>query len=341
MAILITGSAGFIGFSLTKRIIEMEIDVICIDIINDYYSTELKDNRIKELYKVYSATSRNSKFEFLKIDLCDQKQIEEVFFNHNIDVVIHLAAQAGVRYSIENPRAYINSNIIGFFNILEESKKNKVNHFLYASSSSIYGLNKTIPFSTNDLTDFPISLYAATKKSNELLAHSYSHLYNLPTTGLRFFTVYGPWGRPDMAYFKFTQSIFNGKPIDVYNSGDLFRDFTYIDDIVNAIIKLFELPPIGGNSKNIHMIRNNSMVPFQVFNIGNNKPVKLIEFISTLENLIGRKAIINNLEMQPGDVSITYANIDDLQEYCGFAPKTELNEGLKNFVKWYKEYYNF
>jgi UDP-glucuronate 4-epimerase len=329
--ICITGSAGFIGFHVTRKVLDIGDEVIGYDNINDYYDTKLKENRI-EILKKYKT------FQFVKADLCENKKLETIFENNKFETVIHLAAQAGVRYSLENPRAYVDSNIVGFLNILECYRKYHVKHLIYASSSSVYGLNTKLPFSENDSVDHPASLYAATKKSNELMAHTYSHLFGLPTTGLRFFTVYGPWGRPDMAVFKFTKAILEGKPIDVYNNGKMKRDFTYIDDIVDGIMRVVDVVP-KNNPENDYSHPATSKSPFRIFNIGNNKPIELMNVISILETILGKKAIINFLPMQAGDVLETYADISSLHETVGFQPITDIETGISQFVQWYKEYY--
>ncbi|PJE01632.1 MAG: hypothetical protein CK427_10285 [Leptospira sp.] len=342
MNILITGNAGFIGFHLAKSLMSFkEFKIVGIDSINDYYDIQLKLDRLKELgieveneipFKTLLKSKFNDNFSFIKFPIEDSEYLKILFNEYKFDIVIHLAAQAGVRYSLENPQAYIDSNIQGFINILETCRKFPVKHLVYASSSSIYGNNTKIPFSTSDVVDNPISLYAATKKSNELMAHSYSHLFNIPTTGLRFFTVYGPWGRPDMAYFSFTKNIISNQAIDVYNNGNMKRDFTYIDDIVDGIIKVMNLPPKKKNE-------NSNKVPYKIYNIGNNQPIELKEFINILESKIGKTAIKNNKGMQPGDVHITYADIDDLKKDTGFDPKTKIDVGLEKFVNWYLSYY--
>ena len=319
--ILITGGAGFIGFHLSKRLLDNNYQVIVVDNLNDYYDVNLKKERLKIL-KEYK------NFIFIKADISNKDEIMKPFQEYNFDVVINLAAQAGVRYSIDHPDSYITSNIIGFFNILECCRTYPVKHLLFASSSSVYGKNKKVPYATTDKTDQPVSLYAATKKSDELMAYAYSSLYGIKATGLRFFTVYGPYGRPDMAYFSFTNSIINNKEIKVFNHGDMYRDFTYIDDIIEGIIRLIDKPPLETD------------VPFKVYNIGNNNPVKISDFITILEKAIGKEAKKIYLPMQKGDVYETYADITDLKEKTGFAPKTSLAEGLKQFVKWYKEFYN-
>ncbi|WP_018923062.1 NAD-dependent epimerase [Salsuginibacillus kocurii] len=333
MTILVTGIAGFVGMNTAKYLLQMDYEVIGLDNLNDYYDVSLKQARLRELENFGG-------FSFYEENLADEEAVNNIFRKHDIDVVINLAAQAGVRYSLENPHAYIQSNIVGFTNILEACRHHEVKHLIYASSSSVYGANVTMPFSTSDGVDHPVSLYAATKKSNELMAHTYSHLYGVPTTGLRFFTVYGPWGRPDMAYFKFADKIMKGEPIDVYNHGDMMRDFTYIDDIVEGIVRLLDKPP----EPNPEWDREaadpaTSYAPYAVYNIGNNQPVRLLDFIETLEKHLGKKAEKNFLPMQPGDVEATYADIDPLYERIGYRPTTTLDEGLKKFVDWYKTYY--
>lgn len=330
--IIITGAAGFIGFHVSKKLLDEKKCVIGLDNINDYYNVQLKEDRLKIL-KGYN------EFKFVKASLEDQKKINGVFEQNNIKTVINLAAQPGVRYSIENPRAYIDSNIIGFFNILEACRNHHVKHFIYASSSSVYGGNTKTPFSTLDNVDHPVSLYAATKKSNELMAHTYSHLYNIPTTGLRFFTVYGPWGRPDMAPFIFVKSIISGSPIKVFNYGNMMRDFTYIDDIVEGILKIIDIPPEENNDWNGQDI-SSSFAPYKIYNIGNSNSVNLEKFVNTFEKILGKKAIKEYLPIQPGDVQNTCADIDDLENAIGFRPKTLIEEGITNFIEWYKDYYN-
>ncbi len=326
MNILITGGAGFIGFHLAKALLEKGNTVTGIDNLNDYYDPDLKKARLEILEKY-------DNFSFILMDIADRNAIEKLFQNNKFDIVVNLAAQAGVRYSIDNPYAYVDSNLVGFANILEGCRHSMPKHLVYASSSSVYGANKKMPFSTDDNVDHPVSLYAATKKSNELMAHAYSYLYSIPVTGLRFFTVYGPWGRPDMAYFKFTKAILKGAPIDVYNHGKMKRDFTYIDDIVKGVIKIMGMPPARNDSS------GTDATPFKLYNIGNNIPVKLNYFIETLEKLIGKKAIKNMLPMQPGDVPATYADIDKLKSDTGFQPETSIEQGLKRFMAWYKQYY--
>ena len=331
--ILITGAAGFVGFHLTNLLVEKGYHIIGIDNMNDYYDIRLKEGRLDIMKK-------HENFTFYKMDLKDKESIDHLFEKYRFDYVINLAAQAGVRYSIENPYAYVDSNLIGFVNILEACRHYPVKHLVYASSSSVYGGNKVAPFSTEHQVDHPVSLYAATKKSNELMAHTYSHLYNIPTTGLRFFTVYGPWGRPDMAYFSFTNNILSGKAINVFNHGKMERDFTYIDDITEGIARLLPLAPV----KNVEWDEtkdklSESFAPYKVYNIGNNQPVQLEEFISTLEDKLGVKANRNYMEMQPGDVVRTYADVSDLEQAINFKPKTTISEGLGKFVEWYKEFY--
>lgn len=326
MKVLVTGAAGFIGFHLTLALLDRDDEVVGVDNLNNYYDPALKQLRLDEIAK----NPKYSNFKFLKADIADRAFMEQLFANHSFDVVVNLAAQAGVRYSLENPHAYVDSNLVGFVNILEGCRHSKVNHLVYASSSSVYGMNKKQPFSASDSTDFPISLYAATKKSNEMLAHSYSHLFGLACTGLRFFTVYGPFGRPDMAYYSFTKAIDSGIPIDVYNDGDMKRDFTYIDDIVAGIVSLIGFPPVR-ESNGI----TNAAAAFQILNIGNNNPVSLGRFIEAIESALVKKAIKNLLPMQPGDVPVTYADIEPLQDLVGFSPTTEIELGIKNFVNWY------
>jgi len=332
--ILVTGSSGFIGFHISTLLLEKGYQVIGFDNMNHYYDIKLKEDRL-------SVLQQHSNFTFHKIDLKDKKLIDNLFLNCKPDYVINLAAQAGVRYSITNPYDYIDSNLIGFMNILEACRNNPVKHLLYASSSSVYGGNKVLPFSTNHQVDHPVSLYAATKKFNELMAHTYSHLYGIPTTGIRFFTVYGPWGRPDMAYFSFTKDIIEGNPIKVFNYGKMERDFTYIDDVIRGIYKLIPLVP-KANKKwdETKDDLSSSFAPYKIYNIGNNQPVQLEKFISILEEKLGEKAKKNYMEMQPGDVVRTYADVSDLEKDIGFKPSTSIEEGLGKFVDWYKKYYN-
>ncbi len=348
--ILITGTAGFIGFNLAKTLLEQDYEVVGIDCINDYYDVNLKYNRLKVTGIKKEAISENKltqstifhNYKFVKANLEDIETLKSVFKTFKPDVVCNLAAQAGVRYSLKNPMAYLNSNIYGFLNILELVRKFPVKHLVYASSSSVYGLNKKIPLSVSDNVDHPISLYAATKKSNELMAHAYSHLFNIPTTGLRFFTVYGPWGRPDMALFLFTKAILEEKQIDIFNNGNMVRDFTYIDDIVEGIIRVINNPPKGNpnwNGKNPDPAT--SPAPYRLFNIGNSSPVQLMDYIGAIEEIIGKTAIKNFLPMQLGDVPITHADVTHLEKAVGYKPSTSVKEGIKKFVEWYKTYYKF
>ena len=333
MKILVTGSAGFIGFSLSKKLLERGDFVIGIDNHNNYYDPKIKEARLKELLKVKN-------YHHFKIDISDEKSLKKIFDDNQPNKVINLAAQAGVRYSMKNPLAYINSNVLGFAHILENCRNHKVQHLVYASTSSVYGANTKMPFSEHNSANHPLSLYAASKKTNELMAHSYSHLYQLPTTGLRFFTVYGPWGRPDMALFKFTKNILEEKSIEVYNNGNHTRDFTYIDDIVDGIIKTSDNianPNLHWNSNQPDPATSNA--PWRIYNIGNNKPVELMSYIRALEQALKKKAKINFLPLQPGDVPNTYADIKNLHEKFNYMPKTSVEEGVNNFVKWYKEFY--
>lgn len=335
MKILVTGAAGFIGHGLIKPLLLRGDDVIGIDNLNPYYDPTLKRARLKDLADFQKSNSLSSAFHFINIDLADREAMTALFEAEQFDVVVNLAAQAGVRYSIDNPQVYIDSNIVGFANVLEGCRHSKVKHLVYASSSSVYGMNTKQPFSTDDRVDYPISLYAATKKSNELMAHSYSHLYNIPTTGLRFFTVYGPWGRPDMAAFKFVKAILEGNPIDVYNHGKMQRDFTYIDDIVEGIVRVVDTIPQPMQSQD-----TNTRAPYKLFNIGNHNPITLRRFITSIENACGKKAKENLLPMQAGDVPITYADIDELTEVTGFTPETSIEHGMQAFVDWYRAFYN-
>jgi UDP-glucuronate 4-epimerase len=331
--ILVTGAAGFIGFHLTKYLLEENYQVIGIDNLNEYYNIQLKKDRLNLL-------SQKENFTFHKIDIKDKQGVDYIFETYKPKYVVNLAAQAGVRYSIENPYAYVDSNLIGFINILEACRNYSVKHLIYASSSSVYGGNKVSPFSTCHNVDHPISLYAATKKSNELMAHTYSHLYNIPTTGLRFFTVYGPWGRPDMAYFSFTKDILLDRPIKVFNYGKMERDFTYIDDVVDGIVKLLDKIPVPNHDWNESKDDlSTSFAPYKIYNIGNNNPVSLIRFIDALESIVGKRAIKVYMDMQPGDVLKTYADISDLETDINFKPTTIIEDGLQKFVDWYKEYY--
>ena len=335
MNILVTGAAGFIGFHACRALIEAGHTVTGLDNLNDYYSVALKKDRLNIL-------KQHEHFIFEHADIADAEKLNKLFSAKNFSHVINLAAQAGVRYSIKNPHSYITSNIVGFANILEACRHNNVAHLVYASSSSVYGLNSSMPFSTSDNVDHPISLYAASKKSNELMAHSYSYLYGLPTTGLRFFTVYGPWGRPDMALYIFTKAIFEGSPIPVFNNGELQRDFTYIDDIIQGLVAITDtiaIPDPQWTSATPDPA--SSCAPYKIYNIGNNRPVPLMHFIEILEECIGKKAQINFLPMQDGDVKATYADIDPIKQATGFAPYTELRTGIQAFVSWYKAYHNF
>ena len=333
MRILVTGSAGFIGSMLAIKLLDRGDEVIGIDNHNDYYDPKIKDDRLNRLLKY-------TNYKHYKNDLSDNKKLSEIFTIHKFQKVVNLAAQAGVRYSIENPIAYINSNILGFAHILENCRINKINHLVYASTSSVYGANTKMPFSEHDSVNHPLSVYAASKKSNELMAHSYSYLYKLPTTGLRFFTVYGPWGRPDMALFKFTKSILEEKKIDVFNYGNHTRDFTFIDDIVDGVVKTLDNPAtinIDWDESNPDPATSNA--PWRIYNIGNNKPVKLMDYISALEKTLEKKAKINFLPLQLGDVPDTYASVDNLMENFKYKPSTSVKEGVTKFVKWYKDYY--
>lgn len=332
--VLVTGAAGFIGFHLSKKLLDKGIFVTGIDNLNDYYEISLKEERRKQLVE-------SKDFRFYKIDLENRIGIEKIFKKNNFDAVVHLAAQAGVRYSLENPHAYVSSNVVGFLNILEGCRHSDTGHLVFASSSSVYGANKRMPLSVHQNVDHPISLYAATKKADELMAHTYAALYNIPTTGLRFFTVYGPWGRPDMAYFIFTKKILERSPIDVYNHGKMKRDFTYIDDIVEGVYRVMlkkpEADPLWeGNNPDPGV----SFAPYKIYNIGNNKPVELLKFIKVLEDELGMEAEKKYLPLQSGDVIETYADITDLATDTGFKPETDISEGIKKFVKWYKKYYS-
>ncbi|BAZ81227.1 NAD-dependent epimerase [Sphaerospermopsis kisseleviana CS-549] len=333
MKILVTGAAGFIGFHLSQRLLNRGDEVIGLDNLNNYYDVSLKQARLAQLQS-------QQLFTFAQLDLADQEGINNLFTTHQFDVVVNLAAQAGVRYSLQNPHAYINSNILGFTNILEGCRHSQVKHLVFASSSSVYGANTKTPFSIHDNVDHPISLYAASKKANELMAHTYSHLYGLPTTGLRFFTVYGPWGRPDMALFLFTKAILSGQPIDVFNYGKMKRDFTYIDDIIEGVVRVTDNIPQG----NPHWSGDKpdpgtSKAPYKIYNIGNNNPVELLHFIEVIEDCLGMKAQKNMLPLQPGDVTMTYADVDDLIADVGFKPATPIEVGIRRFIDWYRNYY--
>lgn len=332
MKVLVTGAAGFIGSHLSKKLLINGHTVIGIDNLNDYYDVNLKKSRLSLI--------ENKNFYFEKTNLEDRESITAIFEKHMPDAVVNLAAQAGVRYSLENPHAYIESNIVGFTNILEACRHNKVGQLIYASSSSVYGANTNLPFSVHDNVDHPISLYAATKKANELMAHTYSHLYGLPTTGLRFFTVYGPWGRPDMALFLFTKAIINGEPIKVFNNGNMMRDFTYVDDIVESIFRLIQRKPepnLEWSGKKPDP--GTSYAPYKVYNIGNNNPVTLMEFINAIEEKLGIEAKKEFLPLQAGDVPETYADVEDLYRDINFKPQTDIKDGISNFIDWYREYY--
>ncbi|MFI3119759.1 MAG: NAD-dependent epimerase [Methylococcaceae bacterium] len=333
MKILVTGAAGFIGASLSLKLLERGDEVVGIDNLNDYYDVNLKLARLERL-RGYD------RFKFIKLEIADKAAVEALFARERFQRVMHLAAQAGVRYSITHPHAYIDANIVGFINILEGCRHHTVEHLAYASSSSVYGANTKMPFSVHDTVDHPVSLYAATKKANELMAHTYSHLYKLPTTGLRFFTVYGPWGRPDMSLFLFTRNIMEGKPIDVFNYGNHRRDFTYIDDIVEGVIRVIDQPAqANADWRSENPDPASSFAPYRLYNIGNNQPVPLLTFIETLEKCLGKAAIKNLLPMQPGDVPETYADVSELVDDLGYKPATLLEDGIRNFVQWYKDFY--
>ena len=340
MKVLVSGAAGFIGFHLCQRLLKDDFTVIGLDNINSYYDVSLKNSRLKELDK--KSFKEKGQWLFYETNLEDERSIKTIFQDHKPKIIINLAAQAGVRYSIENPKAYIDSNIVGFLNILECARHFQAEHLIYASSSSVYGGNKDLPYSENHEVNHPVSLYAATKRSNELMAHTYSHLYNLPTTGLRFFTVYGPWGRPDMAYFIFTSKILKGEPIKIFNGGKMYRDFTYIDDIIEGIIKVIKKTP----KKDPYFLDKNrsasaSWSPYKIFNIGNSSPINLMHFIETIEQYLGVEAKKEFMPMQPGDVEATSADINLLKNWTGFEPKTNLKDGVSKFIEWYLDYYNF
>ncbi|MFA5519538.1 MAG: NAD-dependent epimerase [Spirochaetota bacterium] len=348
MKMLVTGAAGFIGYYTVLKLLEAGHEVVGLDSINDYYEVGLKHGRLKETgidvnsieYGKLVQSEKFRNYKFIKLELQDKEGLEKIYDMFSFNRVCHLAAQAGVRYSIDNPRAYIDSNISGFLNILECCRNHETEHLVYASSSSVYGLNEKMPFSTSHNVDHPVSLYAATKKSNELMAHAYSCLYNIPVTGLRFFTVYGPWGRPDMAYYKFTKAIYEGQPIDVYNKGNMMRDFTYIDDIVEGVVRVMDIIPKGDKSwSGEKPDPSSSRFPYKIYNIGNNKPVKLLDFIKALENAIGKNAVMNFMPMQPGDVLATFADVDELVKDAGFKPSTIIDEGIGRFVEWYRKFY--
>ncbi|MEM6726597.1 MAG: NAD-dependent epimerase [Bacteroidota bacterium] len=348
--ILVTGAAGFIGFHLVNQLLERGDTVVGLDSLNDYYNIQLKKDRIRQVgiesdgphaqagQLIPSNTHEN--YSFVQVNLNDREVINQVFDSGHFDAVVNLAAQAGVRYSLENPQAYIDSNIVGFANILEACRHHQVGHLVYASSSSVYGLNETMPFSVENNVDHPVSLYAASKKSNELMAHTYSHLFNLPTTGLRFFTVYGPWGRPDMALFLFTDAILKGKPINIFNHGKMKRDFTYVDDIVGGTIAVIDHPPKGNENWNgLTPDPSSSKAPYKIYNIGNNEPVELMKFIKTIEEVLGKEAEKNFMDIQPGDVPATYADVQALSRDVGYHPGTPLKQGITAFIDWFLEYY--
>ncbi len=321
MRILVTGAAGFIGFHVVRRILHEGHEVVGLDSMNHYYDVRIKEARLGLL-------QQQRKFEFVRVALADPEAMDQLFDRSNFDRVIHLAAQAGVRYSLERPDAYIASNVLGFLQVLEECRYKKVPHLVYASSSSVYGASTQMPFAVQNGADHPLSMYGVTKRANELMAHSYSYLFGLPTTGLRFFTIYGPWGRPDMVLFKFTKAILEGQPIDVFNKGEMKRDFTYVDDAVEAVVRVMDLTD-----------PSSSVAPFRLYNVGNHSPVDLLEVIRLLEEELGKKAKVNLLPMQPGDVTATFANVESLQAATGFAPTTTMKEGIHNFVEWYRDFY--
>jgi len=348
LKLLITGAAGFIGYHLVNKLVQTNNEIIGLDIINDYYDLRVKYTRLDNCgihiqnikHNMMVKSTKYNNYKFIKLDLSDQKNIYKLFEQEKFDVVVNLAAQAGVRYSITNPDAYLQSNIIGFYNVLEACRHNNIKHFVFASSSSVYGWNEKLPFSTSDNVDHPISLYAASKKSNELFAHSYSALYSIPSTGLRFFTVYGPWGRPDMALFLFAKNIIDGKPIDVYNNGNMMRDFTYIDDIVEGIVRVINKPAKSNpkwNGENPDP--GSSKAPYKIYNIGNNNPVRLMDFIESIENAVGKKAIKNLLPLQSGDVPSSHADVTDLVNDLGYKPNTPIQEGINKFIEWYTRFY--
>jgi len=348
MKILITGTAGFIGYHLAEKLISRGDIVVGLDNINDYYNVAVKYGRLEQTginkddikYGILVDSRKHENYKFIKLNLEDREGLGSLFKDEKFDSVCNLAAQAGVRYSLTNPYAYIDSNINGFINILECCRHNPVKHLVYASSSSVYGLNESLPFSTSDNVDHPISLYAASKKSNELMAHTYSHLYGLPTTGLRFFTVYGPWGRPDMALFLFTEAILEGKPIEVYNNGNMQRDFTYVDDIVEGVVRVIDNPPKGNKSWDAKKPDpGSSLAPYKIYNIGNSSPVKLMEFIEEIEKALGLKVDKKLLPIQPGDVPATWAEVTGLVEDMKFKPETTIRAGIGSFIKWYKKFF--
>lgn len=349
MKILITGTAGFIGFHLANYLINRGDEVVGLDCINDYYDVNLKYDRLKTVgidkaaiaYNTLVKSTIHKNYSFIQLKLEDKENLEKLFAAQQFDKVCNLAAQAGVRYSLTNPDVYINSNIVGFLNILECSRHFKIKHLAYASSSSVYGLNGKSPFATSDNVDHPISLYAASKKSNELMAHTYSHLFKVPTTGLRFFTVYGPWGRPDMALFIFTKAILENKPIQVFNNGNMVRDFTYVADIVEGVVRVIDNPPAGITSWDaVHPDPSTSTAPYKVYNIGNNNPVKLMDFVEAIETSLGKKAEKELMPMQPGDVAATCADVQDLVADLHYKPETRVKDGIERFITWYRGYYN-
>lgn len=335
MKILVTGAAGFIGMYTCRALLDKGMDVVGIDNLNDYYDVQLKKDRLELIQD-------DERFKFIEMDISDRPGVAALFEREKFDRVVNLAAQAGVRYSLKNPHSYVDSNLVGFLNLLEGCRHNQVEHFVYASSSSVYGANTKMPFSVHDNVDHPVSLYAASKKANELMAHTYSHLYGLPTTGLRFFTVYGPWGRPDMSPSLFAGAILRGEPINVFNEGKMQRDFTFIDDIVEGVVRILDkVPGPSAEFDTDHPDPASSYAPYQVFNIGNNQPVELMEFIQTIEQAVGQEAKKNMLPMQDGDVVATYADIEELTRAIGFKPSTPLKEGIGKFVAWYKEYHGY
>ncbi len=348
MRILVTGSAGFIGYHLTKRLIARGDEIVGLDSINEYYDVNVKYGRLADKGIDVSAVEYNSliqsktcpNYSFIKLNLEDKENLDKLFCEMKFDKVCNLAAQAGVRYSLINPQAYIDSNIVGFVNILEACRHNNIKHLAYASSSSVYGLNESMPFSTHDNVDHPVSLYAASKKSNELMSHTYSHLFNLPTTGLRFFTVYGPWGRPDMALFLFTKAILEDKPIDIFNFGKMKRDFTYVADIVEGVIRVIDNPPKGNKDWSGETPDpSSSKAPYKIYNIGNSSPVQLMDFIGAIEKALGKVAKKNMMPIQPGDVPATWADVTDLVEDLDYCPATPIQDGVDMFIAWYKEFY--
>jgi UDP-glucuronate 4-epimerase len=349
MRVLVTGTAGFIGFHVAKYLLERGDEVVGVDSINDYYDANVKYGRLAETgikreaveYGIFVRSEKYAGYNFVRLNIDDKEGLLGIFAEYKFDAVINLAAQAGVRYSLENPYAYIDSNIYGFINILEACRHSNIKHLVYASSSSVYGINEKMPFSTSDNIDHPISLYAASKKSNELMAHTYSYLFNIPTTGLRFFTVYGPWGRPDMALFIFTKAILEDKPIQVFNNGDMRRDFTYIDDIVEGIVRTLDRPPQGNPQwSKANPDPGSSVAPFKVYNIGNGSPVELLDFIKAIEKKLGKNAKIDYLPLQAGDVPATWADCSDLERDTGYTPSTSVEYGIEQFVQWYRDFYN-